>query len=229
LISMNSYKFDWNVIYKYLPELLRGLLITLEVSAVGMAIALVFGLLLATGRLSELRMLRVVCNGLVQLFRSIPLFVMLFWVYYGLSLKFHVLFTSFQAGAIALGVTGGAYMAEVYRGGLLAVDPGQREAAIAMGVSKGGAFLYVVLPQALRIVIPPTVNVYVGLLKGATIVSVIGVSDMIYVAQYVSLQTFTPFELYSVAGLIFVCLTISISGFAWMLERRLGKGRTNEK
>jgi His/Glu/Gln/Arg/opine family amino acid ABC transporter permease subunit len=226
---MNSYKFDWNVIYKYLPELLRGLLITLEVSAVGMAIALVFGLLLATGRLSELRMLRVVCNGLVQLFRSIPLFVMLFWVYYGLSLKFHVLFTSFQAGAIALGVTGGAYMAEVYRGGLLAVDPGQREAAIAMGVSKGGAFLYVVLPQALRIVIPPTVNVYVGLLKGATIVSVIGVSDMIYVAQYVSLQTFTPFELYSVAGLIFVCLTISISGFAWMLERRLGKGRTNEK
>jgi His/Glu/Gln/Arg/opine family amino acid ABC transporter permease subunit len=225
---MNAYKFDWNVIVKYLPELLRGLVITLEVSAVGMAIALIFGLLLATGRLSEHRTLRILSNSIVQLFRSIPLFVMLFWVYYGLSLKFHVMFTSFQAGAIALGVTGGAYMAEVYRGGLMAVDPGQREAAIAMGVSKGGAFLYVVLPQALRIVIPPTVNVYVGLLKGATIVSVIGVSDMIYVAQYVSLQTFTPFELYSVAGLIFVCLTVSISGFAWMLERRLGKGRTNE-
>lgn len=117
-------------------------------------------------------------------------------------------------------------MAEVYRGGLTAVDAGQREAAIAMGMTRGDAFLFVVLPQALRIVIPPTVNVYVGLLKGATIVSVIGVSDMIYVAQYVSLQTFTPFELYSVAGLIFVCLTLSISGFAWMLERRLGKGRT---
>jgi His/Glu/Gln/Arg/opine family amino acid ABC transporter permease subunit len=223
---MNSYKFDWNVIDKYLPELLRGLIITLEVSAVGMVLALVIGLLLATGRLSSHRFTRAVSNSVVQLFRSIPLFVMLFWVYYGLSLKFHLMFTSFQSGAIALGITGGAYMAEVYRGGLMAVDPGQREAAIAMGMSRGDAFLFVVLPQALRIVIPPTVNVYVGLLKGATIVSVIGVSDMIYVAQYVSLQTFTPFELYSVAGLIFVCLTLSISGFAWMLERRLGRGRT---
>ncbi len=223
---MNSYKFDWNVIDKYLPELLRGLFITLEVSAVGMVLALVIGLLLATGRLSSHRLTRTVSNGVVQLFRSIPLFVMLFWVYYGLSLKFHLMFTSFQSGAIALGITGGAYMAEVYRGGLTAVDAGQREAAIAMGMTRGDAFLFVVLPQALRIVIPPTVNVYVGLLKGATIVSVIGVSDMIYVAQYVSLQTFTPFELYSVAGLIFVCLTLSISGFAWMLERRLGKGRT---
>jgi len=223
---MNSYKFDWNVIDKYLPELLRGLFITLEVSAVGMVLALVIGLLLATGRLSSHRFTRAVSNGVVQLFRSIPLFVMLFWVYYGLSLKFHLMFTSFQAGAIALGITGGAYMAEVYRGGLTAVDAGQREAAIAMGMTRADAFLFVVLPQALRIVIPPTVNVYVGLLKGATIVSVIGVSDMIYVAQYVSLQTFTPFELYSVAGLIFVCLTLSISGFAWMLERRLGKGRT---
>lgn len=223
---MNSYKFDWNVIDKYLPELLSGLFITLEVSAVGMVLALVIGLLLATGRLSSHRFTRAVSNGVVQLFRSIPLFVMLFWVYYGLSLKFHLMFTSFQAGAIALGITGGAYMAEVYRGGLTAVDAGQREAAIAMGMTRADAFLFVVLPQALRIVIPPTVNVYVGLLKGATIVSVIGVSDMIYVAQYVSLQTFTPFELYSVAGLIFVCLTLSISGFAWMLERRLGKGRT---
>jgi len=224
---MNSYKFDWNVIDKYFPELIRGLGITLEVSLVGMAIALVFGLLLAMGRLSSMRLIRTVANAITQLFRSIPLFVMLFWVYYGLSLKFHILFTEFQAGALALGITGGAYMAEVFRGGLLAVDPGQREAAMAMGISRGTTFSHVIFPQALRVVIPPSVNVYVGLLKGATIVSVIGVSDMIYVAQYVSLQTFTPFELYSVAGVVFVALTVSISGFAWMLERRLGKGRND--
>ncbi len=223
---MNSYKFDWAVIDKYLPELLKGLWITLEVSLVGMAIALIFGLLLAMGRLSPLRLTRSVANGITQVFRSIPLFVMLFWVYYGLSLKFHVLFTEFQAGALALGITGGAYMAEVFRGGLLAVDPGQREAAMAMGISKSTTFFHVIFPQALRVVVPPSVNVYVGLLKGATIVSVIGVSDMIYVAQYVSLQTFTPFELYSVAGIVFVALTVSISGFAWMLERRLGRGRS---
>ena len=222
---MGKYKFDWNVIDKYLPELLRGLLITLEISAVGMAVALIFGLLLAMGKLSPVRITRVIANGIIQVFRSIPLFVLLFWVYYGLSLKFHILFTEFQAGALALGITGGAYMAEVFRGGIIAVDPGQREAAMAMGISKGTIFRHVILPQAFRVVIPPSVNVYVGLLKGATIVSVIGVSDMIYVAQYVSLQTFTPFELYSVVGIVFVALTVSISGFAWMLERRLGRGR----
>jgi His/Glu/Gln/Arg/opine family amino acid ABC transporter permease subunit len=219
----SGYKIDWNVINKYLPELLKGLSITLEISAVGMALALIFGLVMAVGRLSQNRFISRISDGAVQTCRAIPLFILLFWIYYGLSLKFNLLLTEFQAGALSLGITGGAYMAEVFRSGLLAIAPGQSEAGLAIGLSKGQVFRGIVLPQALRIVIPPTVNVYVGLLKGATIVSVIGVSDMIYVAQYVSLATFTPFELYTVAGLIFVALTLSISGFAWLLERHLGR------
>ena len=226
-MKTNSYKIDWNVIDKYMPELLKGLSITLEISAVGMALALIFGLMMAVGRLSTNKFVSRISDAAVQLCRSIPLFVLLFWVYYGLSLKFNILLTEFQAGALALGITGGAYMAEVFRGGLLAVSVGQTEAGLAIGLNRGQVFRGVVLPQALRVVIPPTVNVYVGLLKGATIVSVIGVSDMIYVAQYVSLDTFTPFELYTVAGLIFVCLTLSISGFAYLLERRLGRSRAH--
>jgi len=226
-MSDSAYKIDWNVIHKYLPELLKGLSITLEISAVGMALALIFGLILAVGRLNSNRLISAISDGAVQLGRSIPLFVLLFWIYYGLSLKFNLLLTEFQAGALALGITGGAYMTEVFRSGLLAISPGQSEAGLAIGLSKGQVFRGIILPQALRIVIPPTVNVYVGLLKGATIVSVIGVSDMIYVARYVSLATFTPFELYTVAGLIFVSLTLTISGFVWLLERRLGRSKAH--
>jgi glutamine transport system permease protein len=225
---MGTYNFSWRVVQDNLPQLLHGLVITLQISAVGMFLAILFGLFLATMRLSQYKAMRTISYAVTQVSRSIPLFVLLFWVYYGLSLKFGIKFSEFQAGAIALGITGGAYMAEILRGGIIAVDPGQQEAALAIGLTRFRASQLVVLPQAIRIVIPQAVNVYVGLLKGATIVSVIGVADMIYVAQYVSLQTFRPFELYSFAGIVFISLTLSIAGFAWLLEKKLSNGRVND-
>lgn len=221
---MRSYNFDWNVIRDHWPELLGGLKITLQISLVGMALALVIGLALELSRTSHIRALSSLGWAATNISRSIPLFVLLFWLYYGFSLKFGVNFTEFQAGALALGITGGGYMAEIYRGGLLGVDEGQREGALAIGLYRGQAMRLVVFPQAFRILLPPTVNVYVGLIKGATIVSVIGVADMMYVAQYVALDTFTPFELFSVAGAVFVAVTLTVSTFALLLERRLNRG-----
>ncbi|MFM2127403.1 MAG: hypothetical protein RL287_881 [Actinomycetota bacterium] len=223
---MDGYQYNWSVVWESLPELRQGLIITLQVSIVGMSLAIVFGLLCAIGRLSQYGYIRKLSVVVIDFSRSIPLFVLLFWVYYGLSLKFSINLTAFQAGAIALGITGGAYMAEVFRGGINAVDLGQREAALAIGLTQAKAFTLIVLPQAIRIIIPQAVNVYVGLLKGATIVSVIGVADMIYVAQYISLNSFTPFEMYSAVGIAFIALTISIAGLAFLLEVRLNKGRT---
>lgn len=223
---MDGYQYNWDVVWQSLPELRQGLIITLQVSIVGMALAVVFGLLCAIGRLSQYGYLRKISIVIIDFSRSIPLFVLLFWVYYGLSLKFSINLTAFQAGAIALGITGGAYMAEVFRGGINAVDFGQREAALAIGLTQAKAFNLVVFPQAIRIIIPQAVNVYVGLLKGATIVSVIGVVDMIYVAQYVSLNSFTPFEMYSAVGVAFIALTVSIAGLAYLLEKRLNRGRS---
>ena len=223
---MDGYQYNWSVVWESLPELRQGLIITLQVSIVGMSLAIVFGLLCAIGRLSQYGYIRKLSVVVIDFSRSIPLFVLLFWVYYGLSLKFSINLTAFQAGAIALGITGGAYMAEVFRGGINAVDLGQREAALAIGLTQAKAFTLIVLPQAIRIIIPQAVNVYVGLLKGATIVSVIGVADMIYVAQYISLNSFTPFEMYSAVGIAFIALTISIAGLAFLLEVRLNNGRT---
>jgi His/Glu/Gln/Arg/opine family amino acid ABC transporter permease subunit len=221
---VSGYQFNWSVVSDNLGGLARGLAITLEVALAGMAIAMVVGLLVALARLSRLLLLAVPAAAYTQVMRGVPLFVFMFWLYYGLAKLLGIALGPFVAGALALGLTGSAYMAEVYRGGLQAIDPGQREAALAIGLTRWQAFREVIAPQALRLVIPPTVNVFVGLLKGATIVSIIGVADMLYLAQVVSLRTFTPFELYTVAGLVLVAVTIAVAGFAYLLERRSSRG-----
>jgi His/Glu/Gln/Arg/opine family amino acid ABC transporter permease subunit len=221
---MTKYIFDWGVIRDNLGALMNGLRITLYIAIAGLSIALVLGLIIALMRLSTSRTASLIAGIFTQIMRGVPLLVVLYWIYYGVAAELNLNFSPFSAGAIALGLTGSAYMAEVYRGGLNAIDPGQREAALAMGLRRRQAFVSVIFPQAFRIIIPPTVNVFVGLLKGATIVSVIGVTDMLYVAQVVSLRTFTPFELYSVAGLVLVAITVAIAGFSWSLERHLGRG-----
>lgn len=219
-----SYDFSWRLIQDNLPALIKGLIITFQISIAGMLFAFLFGIIFSLMKMSRYGYFSSFANGVIQVARSIPLFVVLFWVYYGLSLKFHFNLTSFQAGAAALGITGGAYMAEVFRGGIGAIDSGQREAASAIGLSRAQGFWLVVFPQAFRIILPQTVNIYVGLLKGATIVSIIGVEDMIYVSQYVSLQTFRPFELYSFAGVVFILSTLCVAGFAFLIERKLSEG-----
>lgn len=221
---LKTYDFSWRLIEDNLPALIKGLIITFQISITGMLFAFFFGIIFSMMKMSQYRYFSSFANGVIQVSRSVPLFVVLFWVYYGLSLKFHLNFTSFQAGTIALGITGGAYMAEVFRGGIGAIDIGQREAAFAIGLSRAMSFWLVVFPQAFRIILPQTVNIYVGLLKGATIVSIIGVEDMIYVSQYVSLQTFRPFELYSFAGVVFILSTLCVAGFAFLIERKLSEG-----
>ena len=132
--------------------------------------------------------------------RGVPLIVFLYWLYYAAASRGWFALSEFRAGVLALGLTGSGYMAENYRGALQSVDPGQREAAQAVGLGPGTAFRSVVAPQAARIVLPPAINLLIALLKGATIVSVIGLADMFYVARTVSFETFSPFELYTAAA-----------------------------
>jgi len=219
-----AYRFEWSAVTDNIGPLADGLFLTIRLSVGGMAVALVLGLVVAVLRMSRSPFLAVPANVFIQVLRGVPLIIFIFWIYYGVARIFGIAFTSSVAGIISLGLTGAAYMAEVYRGGLQAIDPGQREAGLAMGLGRLDAFARIVMPQALRIVLPPTVNVFVGLLKGATILGVIGVADMLYFARLEALRTAKPFELYTVAGLALVATTVAIAGFAGLLERRLGRG-----
>jgi His/Glu/Gln/Arg/opine family amino acid ABC transporter permease subunit len=224
MLAQASYHYDWSIVWDNLGPLWRGLLVTVQIAALGMALALVLGLVVVSMRMARSPLLSGLARAYIWFMRGVPLFVFLFWVYYGLARTAHIVLGAFAAGVWALGLTGSGYMAEIYRGGLQAVDPGQREAGLAIGLGRATTFQRILLPQAIRIILAPTVSLFVGLLKGATIIGILGVADMLYFAQIESLRTFRPFELYTAAGLILVAVTMAVAGFAALLDRRLGRG-----
>jgi His/Glu/Gln/Arg/opine family amino acid ABC transporter permease subunit len=217
--------FNSRIITDALPAMLEGLVLTVEIAVWGMVLALTLGLLVAAVGLSRYGTLRAAANVWLTLLRGVPLLVFMYWLYYGLPQATGTNLGSFLAAVLALGLTGSAYMAEVYRSGLQAVEVGQHEAASALGLPGMTTFWRIVFPQASRFIIGPSVNVFVGLLKGATIVSVIGVADMLYVAKQVSTRSFAPFELYSTAGFILIAITVVVALGGLTIERRLDRGR----
>jgi His/Glu/Gln/Arg/opine family amino acid ABC transporter permease subunit len=222
-IAVFAYDFRWSTIWEHRGELFSGLWLTLQVAGLAFVLACVLGLPVAVLRMSRSPLLSVPASWWVALMRGVPLIVMLYWLYYAAAGRRWFVLSEFRAGVFALGLTGSGYMAENYRGALQAVDPGQREAATAVGLGPGTAFRSVIFPQAARIVVPPAINVLIGLLKGATIVSVIGLADMFYVARTVSFDTFSPFELYTAAAVIVIGVTLAIALCSWVLERHLAR------
>ena len=221
--SLASLTFDWDIVHRYFPTLLRGLWLTIQLALWGFALAAALAMPVALARRSRSPLLRAPATVWVNLTRGVPLFVVLFWIYNGLALRGVVTLSEFWSGAWALGLTGSGYMAEVYRGSIDSVDPGQHEAGLAVGLGPRQVFGSVVLPQALRTIVPSAGNVFVGLLKGASLVSVIGLADMFYTAKTVAVTNFAPFELYTVAGVMLIVVTIAVSGLVALAERRLGR------
>jgi His/Glu/Gln/Arg/opine family amino acid ABC transporter permease subunit len=222
-IPVVAYDFRWSTIWDHRGELLSGLWLTLQVAGLAFVLACVLGLPVAVMRMSASPLLRVPAWWWIALMRGVPLIVMLYWLYNAAAERRWFVLSEFRSGVFALGLTGSGYMAENYRGALQAVDPGQREAATAVGLGPGTAFRSVIFPQAARIVVPPAINLLIGLLKGATIVSVIGLADMFYVARTVSFDTFSPFELYTAAAVIVIGVTLAIALCSWVLERHLAR------
>jgi His/Glu/Gln/Arg/opine family amino acid ABC transporter permease subunit len=218
------FAFDMDVVSEHSGELLRGLLLTVEIAALGFALAVALGLPLALAGLSRTPLLRVPSNAWVALARGVPLLIVIFWLYYAAAGRGLFSLAAFVAAVLSLGLTGSGYMAEIFRSALLAVPGGQREAAAAIGLSRPQAFARVVLPQALRTAVPPAMNLFVMLLKGATLISVIGVADMFYTAKLVAVNEFRPFELYTAAAVLIIAVTLLAALAAGLAERALSKG-----
>lgn len=218
------FAFDSSVISEHSDELLRGLLLTVEVAAVGFLIAALLGLPLALAGQSRSPLLRIPATLWIALARGVPLLIVIFWLYYAAAQEGLFSLSAFLAGALSLGLTGSGYMSEIYRTALSAVPTGQREGAAAIGLSRAETFRLVILPQALRTAIPPGMNVFVMLLKGATLLSVIGLADMFYTAKLVAVNEFKPFELYTAAAVLVIAVTLVAALAAGLAERKLSKG-----
>lgn len=216
-----AYQFDWRVVTDRWPLFVAGAWVDLWVAGIGFVVACALGLGNALLRTSGIRIFTVPSFLYVQVMRGVPLYVMLLWIYFGIANITGVLFTSYQSIIIALALTGSGYTTEIFRAGLAAIDRGQMEAARSIGLSRMRTYGHVVFPQALRIVVPPLGNTFVGLLKGATIMAVIAVPDMVFLANELNVTLFTPFEVFAAVGAILVVMVLFFSAVVYVLERRL--------
>ena len=212
---------DWTVVTDRWPLFVQGAWVDVWVAAVGFGIACLIGLGNAVLRTSGVGAFTVPSFLYVQVMRGVPLYVMIVYIYFGVANVLNINFTSFQAMIIALALTGSGYTTEIFRAGLSAIDRGQAEAARSIGLSRARTFAHVVLPQAIRIVVPPLGNTFVGLLKGATLMSVIAVPDMVFLANELNVTLFTPFEVFTAVAVILVVIVLFFSALVWGLERRL--------
>lgn len=236
-------RFEWDVVGQYLfdPNVLRGLSMSVLLTIAGMTIGSVLGVLLAAGQLSNFPPLRWASAAYVGLFRGIPPLVQLiFWfnlayliprvsvgIPFGPTLgswSTNDLITPLTAAIVGLSLHEGAYMAEIVRAGILGVDSGQVDAAKAMGFTGRQTFFKIVLPQAMRMIIPPTGSQFIGLLKGTSLVSVIAMADLLRSVQLIYNQTYQIVPLLLVACFWYLTVVTLLSLGQQRLERHFGRG-----
>jgi His/Glu/Gln/Arg/opine family amino acid ABC transporter permease subunit len=206
-----------------MPYLLRGAVVTVEISLLSMALALVLGLVAALGRLSRLRPLRFLSTLYVELVRGTPLLVQLFIVYYGLP-SVGIRLEPFLAGFLTLGAHYGAYLSEVYRAGILAVDRGQWEAAASVGMGRGMVMREVILPQAIRTILPPVGNYFISMLKDSALVATISVTELLRAGQLRVAITFRAMDIYLMVAAIYLVMSYALSLLIGYFERRSSQG-----
>ncbi|WP_284985113.1 amino acid ABC transporter permease [Arthrobacter sp. fls2-241-R2A-172] len=242
-VAVNQ-RYHWDVVVSYLfaPQILAGAGLTLVLTVVSMTVGIALGTLLAIMRLSDNPILSTISRAYIWFFRGTPLLVQLiFWyniaalypvIAFGLPFggpsvvlgSANVLISPLGAALLGLSLNEAAYMAEIIRGGIGSVDKGQYDAARALGMSGGKLMNRVILPQAMRVVLPPTGNQVISMLKGTSLVSVLAISDLLYSAQIIYANNYQTIPLLIVASLWYLLMTTVLSFFQNKLERRYGRG-----
>jgi len=219
-----NYKFDWTIITsgQYVDWLVSGLRVTLELSAISVVLSFLLGLLIAVMRMSNVRPVRWFAHGYLEFFRNTPLLVQIFFWYFG-SYKILPMVVNdwlnstnfeFAAAVIALTIYTSAFIAEDIRSGVRSIPKEQMEASRSSGFSYLRAMQYIILPQAVRLTIPPLINQFLNLMKNSSLAMTIGVAELTYQARQVESYTFKGFEAFTAATLVYLGLSLIIT---WMV------------
>jgi His/Glu/Gln/Arg/opine family amino acid ABC transporter permease subunit len=221
---------DFTFLGKYYMFFINGAKNTVILAALTVLLGVLLGTVLALMRLSKFRLLKFISAAYIEFIRGTPVMVQIFIVFYGLpqiGIEFPDVpalgqdFPRFMAGVIALSLNSAAYVAEIIRAGIQAVDNGQMEAARSLGLTHRMAMTYIILPQAVRNILPALGNEFVTVIKESSIVSVIGISELMYNADTVRGNTFLPFEPLIVAAVIYFIMTFTTSKLLGYAERRM--------
>ena len=208
-----------DVIRQYWPALLLGLLMTVVLTFIVITLALILAVPVALLRMSSNGLLRRLAGGYVEIIRGTPLLLQLVYIYYVLP-AIGINLNAFLAAVVGLTLNYTAYMSEVYRGGILAVPKNQWEAAATVGMTRRWAFLRIILPQALRIVIPTLGNYFISLFKDTALASVVTVQELTFTGQIISARSYQYFTIYTVTGILYLSVGYPAARFVRWLERR---------
>lgn len=211
---------DFSFLPEYYNFFIEGAKLTLYLAFFTVLLGTLLGLLLSLMRLSNNKFLKLLSSMYVEFLRGTPLLVQIYIIYYGLP-SLGIEFSDILAGVIALSINSSAYVSEIIRAGLEAVDNGQMEAARSLGMSYGQAMKHIIIPQGFKNILPALGNEFIVVIKESSIVSVIGLHDLMYNANIIRGNTFRPFEPLIIAALIYFIMTFTLSKVLGILERKM--------
>ncbi len=219
------YEWDFSILWGYRWLLLQGLGVTVAFTAATVIGGLVIGMTAAICLLSRFRIMRGFALGFIEVFRCTPVLVQLIWCYYALPMIAGIEMTPITASLLALSCYGGSFYAEIIRGGIVSIDPGQSEAASALGMTPALAMRRIILPQALRRMLPALMNQSILQFKNTSLVSVLAVPDLVYQGQIAAHDSFRPLETYSAVAVAYFMILFPLTLYVRRRERRLGEAR----
>lgn len=216
--SLSFWAFSKSIV---IPHLFTGMLITLKLTLLSGAIGFLLGMIIALMRISKFRIFSWFAFGYISLFRGTPLLLQILFIYFAVPTLININLDSFPAGILALSLNCAAYLAEIFRAGILSIPKGQTEAAKALGLSNSHTMFKIIIPQTYRRIIPPVVNEFSALTKDTSLVSVISLGELLYVTQRIGAKYLRPWEVYFWAGLGYLIIVLILTYIAGKLERSL--------
>lgn len=218
-----GYDWDFSVVLRDAPLLLAGLLNTLKVTGLALLFGVPLGLFLALLRLYGVGALRFAAGFVIEFFRATPPLVQLFWFFFALPILTGIEIDPFRAAVLTFSIQSSAFFAEVFRGGVASIERGQWDAAKAIGMTRAQTLGRVVLPQAVKRMIPAFLERAIELMKTTTLVAAISYADLLYQANAIAQATFRPLEVFTVAAAIYFVILTTLSQLVRLLERRLAR------
>ena len=211
---------DFELIEQSLPYLIQGALITIEITLMAVGIGFFIGLFAGIARICRIKALRIIATIYADCIRGTPLLVQIFLIYFALPMLIHTQINPFVAAVTACAINSGAYVSEIFRAGIQAIDQGQFEAGRSLGLSWWQTMYYIILPQAFHNILPPLGNEFITMLKDSSLVSVIGFEELTRRGQLIIAQTYGSFEIWMTVAALYLIMTLAIAKFVSFMEHK---------
>lgn len=220
-----DYIWDFDIVWRSIPVLARGVVVTAELWAISLSLGLVAGFAIALMRLSHRRWLQTIGRAIVEFFRNIPALIQLIWLFYAFPIIIGAQLTPFVAAVLGITLNTAAYCSEIYRSGIQSIEKGQWEGAKAIGMTRRDAFRRVILPQVFQRMLPAFTNRAVEVAKVTSLASVLSVHELMYQGRLLSATFYRPLEILTAVGLTYFVIIYPLSLTSMFLERRMARSR----